>query len=131
MGADDDPDWLDFDQGGLSGHAALALRDLRQPRKAEHHAVASLALCQDGHSRTRAQRNAILATTQLQLGNVEAAAATGLLIVADAWRLHSSRVHGDLARFVRAIESSGSTATKDFLEEARELLGARQQITTR
>jgi hypothetical protein len=29
MGADDEPDWLDFDQGGLSGHAARALQDLR------------------------------------------------------------------------------------------------------
>ncbi|MGH8604971.1 MAG: hypothetical protein ACREXR_19945, partial [Gammaproteobacteria bacterium] len=57
----DDPDWLDFDQGGLSGHAARALRDLRKSREAEHHAVTSLALCQDGHSRTRAQRNTILA----------------------------------------------------------------------
>jgi len=131
VSSDDDPDWLDFDQGGLAGHAARALRDLRRPREAEYHAVASLALCQDGHSRTRAQRNAILATAQLQLGNVEAAAATGLLIVADAWRLHSSRVHNDLTTLVRAIESSGSTATKDFLEQARELLAARQQITTR
>jgi len=93
--------------------------------------VASLALCQDGHSRTRAQRNAILATAQLQLGNVEAAAATGLLVVVDAWRLRSSRVHNDLTTLVRAIELSGSTATKDFLEQARELSAARQQVTTR
>jgi len=129
--SDDDPDWLDFDQGGLAGHAARSFRDLRQPREAEYHAVASLALCQDGHSRTRAQRNAILATAQLQLGNVEAAAATGLLVVVDAWRLRSSRVHNDLTTLVRAIELSGSTATKDFLEQARELSAARQQVTTR
>lgn len=131
VGSDDDPDWLDFDQGGLSGHAARALRDLRQLREAERHAVASIALCQDGHSRTRAQRNAILATTQLQLGDVEAAAATGLLVVADAWRLHSSLVDGELASLVCAIESSGSASTRDFLEQARELLATRQQITPR
>jgi hypothetical protein len=131
VGSDDDPDWLDFDQGGLSGHAARALRDLRQLREAERHAVASIALCQDGHSRTRAQRNAILATTQLQLGDVEAAAATGLLVIADAWRLHSSHVDGELASLVCAIESSGSASTRDFLEQARELLTTRQQITPR
>lgn len=121
----DDPDWLDFDQGGLSGHAARALRDLRQPREAEHHAVASLTLCQDGHNRTRAQRNTILATTQLQLGDVEAAAATGLSIIADAWRLHSSRVHSELAALIHTIESIGSTATKDFVEQGRDFLAAR------
>lgn len=128
VGPDDDPDWLDFDQGGLSGHAARALRDLRQPQQAEHHAVASLALCQDGHSRTRAERNAILATTQLQLGDIEAAAATGLLIVADAWRLHSSHVHSDLAMLVRALESNDSTATRGFLEQAQEFLVARSGV---
>ena len=128
--SDDNPDWLNFDQGGLSGHAARALRDLRQPREAEHHAVASLALCQDGHSRTYAQRNAILATTQLQLGDIEAAAAIGLLIIADAWRLRSSHVHSDLAALVRALESNDSTATKDFLEQARELLTARSGVAT-
>lgn len=125
-GDNDDPDWLDFDQGGLSGHAARALRDLRQPREAQHHAVASLTLCQDEHCRTRAQRNIILATTQLQLGDIEAAAATGQLVVADVWRLHSSRVHTELEAFVRTIEENGSTAGTDFVEQARELLDARR-----
>jgi hypothetical protein len=121
----DDPDWLDFDQGGLSGHAARALRDLRQSREAQHHAVASLTLCQDGHSRTRAQCNTILATTHLQLGDVEAAAATGLLVISDAWRLYSSRVHGEVATLVHTIELIGSTVTKDFVEQGREFLAAR------
>ncbi|MGH8543853.1 MAG: helix-turn-helix transcriptional regulator [Gammaproteobacteria bacterium] len=121
----DDPDWLDFDQGGFAGHAARALRDLRQSREAEHHAVTSLALCHAGHSRTRAQRHTILATTQLQLGDVEAAAATGLLIIPDAWRLHSSRVHSELAALIHSIESIGSTATRDFVEQGRDFLAAR------
>jgi len=129
VGSDDDPDWLDFDQGGLSGHAARALRDLRRAREAEHHAATSLKLCQHGHSRTRAQRNAILATTQLQLGDVEAAAATGLLIVTDAWQLHSIHVYSELAALVRALEPSDSTAAKDFLEQARGLLAARSRTT--
>jgi hypothetical protein len=116
---------LTFDQGGLAGHAARAFRDLRQPREAAHHAVASLALCQDGHSRTRAQRNAILATTQLQLGDVEEAAATALLIVADAWHLRSSHVDNELAALVQTIEMSRSEATKEFTQQARELLASR------
>lgn len=127
VGTEDEPDWLDFDQGGLSGHAARALRDLQQPGEAKHHAVVSLALCQDEHCRTRAQRNVILATTQFQLGDVETAAATGRLVVADAWRLHSSRVHGELAALVRAIEASGSPAVMDFLEQAHELLTTRSR----
>jgi transcriptional regulator with XRE-family HTH domain len=129
VGADDEPDWLDFDQGGLSGHAARALRDLRQPGEAKPHAVASLAQCQGEHCRTRAQRNMILAMIQLQLGDVEAAAATGLLAVVDAWGLHSSRVYSELAALVRLIEESGSTAVTDFVERAHELLATRQQIT--
>lgn len=71
------------------------------------------------------QRNIILATTQLQLGDVEAAAATGQLVVTDAWRLHSNRVHSELAGLVRAIEGCGSTAATDFVQQARELLAAR------
>ena len=129
MGTDNDPDWLDFDQGGLSGHAARALRDLRQPGEAKSHAVASLAQCRAEHCRTRAQRNVILAMIQLQLGDIEAAAATGMLVVADAWRLHSSRVYSELAALVRFIEASGSTAVTEFVEQARELLAARQQTT--
>jgi hypothetical protein len=127
VGAEDEPDWLDFDQGGLSGHAARALRDLQQPGEAKHHAVTSLALCRDEHRRTCAQRNVILATTQLQLGDVETAAATGRLVVADAWSLRSSRVHGELAALVRAIEASGSPAVMDFLEQARELWTVRSR----
>ncbi|MGH3974213.1 MAG: hypothetical protein ACRDS9_12940, partial [Pseudonocardiaceae bacterium] len=63
--------------------------------------------------------------TQLQLGDVEAAAATGLLVISDAWRLHSSRVHSELTALLRTIESIGSTATKDFVEQGREFLAAR------
>jgi len=123
--APDDLDWLDFDEGGLSGHAARAWRDLRQFRKAEHQAVASLELCKTEHCRTRAERNAILATTQLQLGDVEAAAATGLLIVADAWSLQSSRVYRELAALVSDIEASGSTGARDFVSQGRKLLAVR------
>lgn len=125
VSADDTPDWLDFDEGGLRGHMARALRDLQLSREAAHHAEASLALCQDEHYRTRAQRNAILATTQLQLGDVEVAAATGLRVIADARQVRSGHVDSDLAALVRTIEASHSTTACDFLQQARELLTIR------
>ncbi len=119
-----EPDWLDFDEGGYLGHAARAYRDLRQPRKAEQLAGRSVALCLNGHSRTRAQRVAIQATAQLQLGDVDAAANTGETIVVEAWNLHSGHVVGDVAALVRAIEPYRARAADGFLEQARQLLAA-------
>jgi len=52
---------------------------------------------------------------------------SGLGKIADAWSLHSSWVHGELAALVRAIEASGSPAVMDFLEQARELWTARSR----
>lgn len=124
--ADDAPDWLDFGEGGLRGHEARALRDLQQSRAAAHHAEASLALCQNGHHRTRAQRNAILATAQLQLGDVDAAAATGLQLVDCAQQLRSGHVDDDLASLVHTVAANPSKASDDFLHQARELLAGRR-----
>ena len=61
----DDPDWLDFDEGGYWGHAARAYRDLGELRKAEECAARSVGLCLPEHSRTRAQRTTIQATAHL------------------------------------------------------------------
>jgi hypothetical protein len=72
--------WLDFDEGGLWGHAARAYRDLGQPA-AERYAEQSLAHCHADHSRTRAQRHAILATAYLQRGEVEQACVVGQRVV--------------------------------------------------
>jgi len=131
--ADAEPDWLDFDEGGLWGHAARAHRDLarfretkQHARKAARYAERSISLCQASHGRTRAQRNAILATAHLQLGEVDAAAAVGTLIVVDAWQLHSNHVYGEVATLVDAIAPTSAHAAHDFLEQGRDLLVARR-----
>jgi tetratricopeptide (TPR) repeat protein len=77
----DDPDWLDFDEGGYWGHAARAYRDLGDLRKAEECAARSVGLCLPEHSRTRAQRTTIRATAHLAMGEVDAAAAAGERVV--------------------------------------------------
>lgn len=134
--ADEEPDWLDFDEGGLWGHAARAHRDLARVKEAKRHARTAaryaeqaVALCQASHSRTRAQRNAILATAHLQLGEIDAAAAVGTLIVGDAWQLYSRHVDGEVARLVHALAPAKALAARDFLEQGRELLAARRRAS--
>lgn len=127
---DGDPSWLDFDEGGLLGHTARALRDLAAvtlavPDHARRFAVRSVELCQTGHGRTRAQRNAILATTCVQAGDIDQAAAIGELIIADAWDLQSRHVQNDIAELLASIEPTRSHAAGDFTEQAREFLTAR------
>ncbi len=120
-----EPEWLDFDEGGYWGHAARAYRDLGQPRQAEEYAQRSVGLCLPGHSRTHAQRNAIQATAHLQMGEIDAAAAAAEQVVREAWNLHSGHVFDEVAQLTAAIAASDTPETRDFLEQARELLAAR------
>ncbi len=128
---DGDPSWLDFDEGGLLGHTARALRDLAaaglaRPDHARHTAARSVELCRAGHGRTRAQRNAILATTCVQVGDIDQAAAIGELIIADAWDLQSRHVQNDIAALAASIGPTRSRSAGTFAEQARELLAARR-----
>jgi transcriptional regulator with XRE-family HTH domain len=128
---DGDPDWLDFDEGGLLGHTARALRDLAAaglvaPNHARQCALRSVELCRTGHSRTRAQRNAILATTCVQTGDIDQAAAVGEMIIADAWDLHSRHVQNDIAALLASIEATRSRSAEGFSGQAREFLAARR-----
>jgi tetratricopeptide (TPR) repeat protein len=120
------PDWLDFDEGGFWGHAARAYRDLGELRPAEESAGKAVTLCLPGHGRTRAQRNTILATASLRLGNLEAAAAVGEQIVAEAWMLHSGHVLNEVADLAAALDPFRAVVASGFLEQARELLAARR-----
>jgi transcriptional regulator with XRE-family HTH domain len=127
---DSDPGWLDFDEGGLLGHTARAVRDLAAvglsaPAHAMHCAQRSVELCRAGHGRTRAQRNAILATTCVQTGDIDQAAAIGELVIADAWDLRSRHVQGDIATLLASIQSARSHAARGFADRAREFLTAR------
>jgi transcriptional regulator with XRE-family HTH domain len=121
----DEPQWLDFDEGGYWGHAARAYRDLGNARKAEECAVRSVGLCLTGHSRTRAQRTTIQATAYLRLAEIDAAAAAGEHIVQEAWNLHSGHVFGEVAQLAAALRPFSSPVTSDFLDQAHELLTAR------
>ncbi len=124
---DDGPDWLDFDEGGLWGHAARAYRYLDDGAACERHAERATALCQQSHGRTRAQRQAILATGQLRGGNVDQAANTAIAVVAAAWILTSRHVDQEIAVLARAVQRTGSRSATctDFVDRARVYLAAR------
>ncbi len=83
-------------------------------------------MCLAPHSRTRAQRNTIQATAHLRMGEVEAAAAAGEQVIREAWNLHSRHVFGEIAELATAIKSFATPAANDFLDQARELLSARE-----
>jgi hypothetical protein len=61
----------------------------------------------------------------LSLGEVDAAAAAAERVVREAWNLHSGHVFGEVAQLVSAIAPFGTSVTRDFLDQAHELLAAR------
>jgi len=118
-----DPGWLDFDEGGLWGHAARAYRDLGQSRQAKAFAQDAVSACLPDHTRTRAQRTAILASALARLGELDEAADAGQRVVADAWRLHSCHVQHEVSELLGLLSvADGASA---FIEQARDLLAAR------
>lgn len=125
-----DPEWLDFDEGGFWGHAARTYRDLGELRQAEDAAQKSVTLCLPGHSRTKAQRSAILATAHLRKGELEAAIDAGEHVIHEAWGLQSGHVFGEIAQLAVAIAPFKTPVASEFLEQARELLAARGQLVT-
>ena len=123
-----DPEWLDFDEGGFWGHAARAYRDLGELRQAEDAAHKSVALCLPSHSRTRAQRNTIRATAHLRQGELEAAVDAGEQVIHEAWSLRSGHVFGEIAQLVTAIAPFKTPTASEFLDQAHELLAARERL---
>jgi DNA-binding XRE family transcriptional regulator/tetratricopeptide (TPR) repeat protein len=130
IASSEDPEWLDFDEGGYWGHAARAHRDLSELRQAEECAARSIGLCLPGHSRTRAQRTTIQATAYLRMGDLDAAAAAAENVVREAWSLHSGHVFTEVAQLQAALSPAGTPVTKDFLSQARDLLQARAPALT-
>jgi transcriptional regulator with XRE-family HTH domain len=120
-----DPPWVDFDEGGLAGHLARSFRDLDRPREAERFAVRSIQLCRPTHLRTRVQRYAILASAHAQQGNLEEACAVGRQALTAVGKLRSRRTLDDVARLVQLLGANSSPATRDFIEQAREVLSSR------
>ncbi|WP_344975999.1 helix-turn-helix domain-containing protein [Salinactinospora qingdaonensis] len=123
--SDDAPSWLDFDEGGLWGHAARAFRDLGEPTTAQRYAENAVRSCHIDHGRTRAQRTAILANAHLQHGDVEQAAALGTRIVNQAHGLRSHHVRQDIATLARDIQVAGAATIVEvdtFLRQAKPVL---------
>lgn len=118
-------DWLDFDEGGLWGHAARAHRDLGHPDEAQEFAQQAVIHCRDTHRRTRAQRKAILAMTLLDSGELDGACMVGEELLVDAWQLHSVLVVADVQRLMDGVTTRGSRSGQGFLARSRELLAAR------
>ena len=121
--ADGDPDWVDFDTGGLLGHRARVHRDLGHGEASQRAAAQAVTLCHSDHRRTRAQRAAIQAAAHLQLGDDDHAAVLGLQIIDDATALQSGLVIEEIATLQRYIRVS--TTTQDFRDQARAFLAAR------
>src|SRR5215217_3864346 len=120
-----DPPWVDFDEGGLTGHLARSFRDLNRPNEAEQFAAKSIQLCRPTHLRTRVQRYAILASAHAQQGDLEDAYAVGRQALAEVPRLRSRRTLDDVAQLVQLIGANDSEATRNFTKQAREVLAAR------
>jgi hypothetical protein len=118
----EDPPWLDFDEGGLTGHLARSFRDLNRPREAEQFAVRSIELCRPTHLRTRVQRYAILASARAQQGDFEGVCAVGWQALEELGRLRSKRTLDDVARVVEVVGANRSQTTEDFIKHAREVL---------
>jgi hypothetical protein len=121
----EDPSWVDFDEGGLTGHLARSFRDLNRPREAEQFAVQSIQLCRPTHLRTRVQRYAILASANAQQGDLEGACAVGRRALEAMGRLRSKRTLDDVARLVEVVSANRSQTTDAFIMHAREILKSR------
>src|SRR5215216_3496146 len=121
----EDPPWVDFDEGGLSGHLARSFRDLNRPHEAEQFAVQSIQLCQPTHLRTRVQRYAILASANAQQGDLEGACAVGRQALEAMGGLRSKRTLDDVARLVDVVSANQSQTTDAFIKHAREVLKSR------
>jgi hypothetical protein len=121
----EDPPWVDFDEGGLTGHLARSFRDLNRPREAEQFALRSIQLCRPTHLRTRVQRYAILASANAQQGDLEGACAVGRQALEEMGRLRSKRTLDDVARLVEIVGANTSERTDDFIKDAREVLKSR------
>jgi hypothetical protein len=110
-------------RGGLIGHFARSFRDLDRPREAERFARWSIQACQPTHPRTRVQRDAILATTHAQQGDLEGACAVGRQAVEAARQLRSTRTVEEVTRVVTLMNASKYRPARELAEQARDLHG--------
>jgi transcriptional regulator with XRE-family HTH domain len=119
---EDQPAWLDFDNGGVAGHAARVMCALGRPSEEERFATYAIENCRPGHSRTRAQRTALLARSLHQARDLDGAAAVGAQVVDEAWRLNSEHVRREVKALAEALNASRAAAVRKFVGRADELL---------
>jgi hypothetical protein len=115
------PDWLDFDRGGLAGHAARAWRDLRKVKEAEEFARYAVAHCRPSHVRTLAQRKTILATTLLLANDLDQAVEVAGQIVDDAEQMQSGHVRAEVLGLARQLARRRSRTCIELLDRVQEL----------
>jgi transcriptional regulator with XRE-family HTH domain len=121
----DEPAWLDFDNGGVAGHAARAMCALGRAVEAEQFAAYAIDNCRPDHTRTRAQRTALLARSLLQAHEWDGAAAAGEKVVDVAWTLDSEHVRREVKGLVDALKVSRAAVVRRFVDRANELLRSR------
>jgi len=92
------------------------------PPTARAFAEDAIRSCRPDHSRTRAQRTAILTTALAKLGEFEEAAEAGQRAVTDAWRLRYCRVLREVSELLGLVGSGNGSSS--FVEQAHELLAA-------
>jgi transcriptional regulator with XRE-family HTH domain len=113
------PGWLDFDRGGLAGHAARAYRDLGHGGRAQRFADEAIGLCHLQHHRTFVQRRAILASALASAGEIEEACAVGHELMIPAVSLRSALVVSDLTRLAAVIGPAGPG--REFRQQVQRL----------
>lgn len=125
-----DPEWLDFDEGGLWGHAARAHRHLGDGKQCVRFAEQAITACRDDHGRTRAQRYAILAAGHTHHGAWDEAAAAGQRVVREAWRLRSCQVDEEITQLATLVRQRDPRGGHVFMAEVDDYLAARTESVT-
>jgi hypothetical protein len=121
------PEWVDFDEGGLWGHAARCWRELGRGGECERWAGQAVAACAVEHGRTRAQRRALVAVGQAQQRQWEQAHETGLLLLDEAGQVSSHHVDEEIRVLGRMLRASGVRGCAGFVEQAEGFLRERGQ----
>jgi transcriptional regulator with XRE-family HTH domain len=115
----DVPSWLDFDRGGLAGHAARAYRDLGYSSRAQRFAADAIDLCRNSHIRTEVQRKAILATALAGAGETDHACAVGQDLLTQARTLRSALVLSDIRKLTDQLGTTGPAS--ELRQQVRQL----------
>jgi hypothetical protein len=120
---DELPSWARFfDEAQLADEFAHCHRDLQQHRAAVQQAERSLQLRGAGYARSRLFCRAVLATSRLALGEVEAACALGVDVVRQAADIRSVRATEYARDFARRLDPYRDTAAaRAFFTTAQSL----------